>query len=186
LNNYGQCGVGSRDTVLVPTLIPAFYGKRVLSITGGVHHTLALDADGTVYSWGRCHYGRLGLGGGTGEVRKWTEEDDRLIPTIISSLSPTTIKDRVVAIAAGESHSLAVTRGGGLYAWGFNELAQLGLGHDEDIHTPLKCQGKQIEGRQVLCASAGSQHSIALARPNIAASPKNSAGEEPIHPGEGN
>ncbi len=38
-------------------------------------------------------------------------------------------KQKVVEIAAGYSFSIAITDDGEVYAWGFNDKFQLGLGH---------------------------------------------------------
>lgn len=130
---------------------------------------MALDANGTVYSWGRCHYGRLGHGGASGADDKWIDSDDKLVPTpIASSIFNYDNDNKIIFIAAGESHSFAITESGNLYSWGFNELCQLGLGHDKDVCVPTLCQGQQLVSistpRKVLAASAGSQHSLVLAR----------------------
>ncbi|KAG8934737.1 hypothetical protein FRC02_009318 [Tulasnella sp. 418] len=71
LNSMGQVGVAPEDqwdeTVKVPTIIRALdpeklgHGRRVISISGGEHHTLFLLNDGTVYACGRCDGHQLGL-----------------------------------------------------------------------------------------------------------------------------
>ena len=53
LNNYGQLGIGNTQDVLVPTEITEFGGKNIINITGGEHHTIALEDSGDVYSFGR-------------------------------------------------------------------------------------------------------------------------------------
>src|SRR5688572_9857659 len=58
-------GHKSRTNVAVPTRVPVLDkagGHHIVCIAGGTHHVLALRGDGTVYSWGRGHYGRLGHG----------------------------------------------------------------------------------------------------------------------------
>ncbi len=39
--------------MLIPSEILEFRGLEILNIVGGEHHTLALDASGDVYAWGR-------------------------------------------------------------------------------------------------------------------------------------
>jgi alpha-tubulin suppressor-like RCC1 family protein len=46
----------------------------------------------------------------------------RTYPVQVSGLSD------IVAIAAGQKHSMAVTSTGALYLWGFNNSGQLGTG----------------------------------------------------------
>jgi regulator of chromosome condensation len=152
INNWGQLGDNSRVNRGNPTEITTFNNKDIIKIVGGQHHTLALSADGTVYSWGRAHYGRLGQGKPADPTGKWSDLDDRLIPTDIPNLTC------CVSIAAGETHSLAVTKDGSLFAWGSNDLHQLGLNNDQDIHTPTKVDTQY----HITDAAAGSQHSIVL------------------------
>lgn len=39
-------------------------------------------------------------------------------------------------VSAGAEHSVALTKQGELYAWGWNSHGQLGLGHSTDCFTP--------------------------------------------------
>jgi hypothetical protein len=48
---------------------------------------------------------------------------------------------KVKAIAAGVAHSLALTESGEVYAWGYNDVGQLGLGDWEVRLTPTKVEG---------------------------------------------
>lgn len=49
--------------------------------------------------------------------------------------------DKVVAVAAGASHSLAVRADGSAWAWGNNRCGQLGDGTDTDRRLPVAMQG---------------------------------------------
>ena len=63
---------------------------------------------------------------------------------------------RVVKIAAGHSHSLALFSDGTLYAWGDNNFGQLGDGTQTDRHTPV------FIGEGFTAIAAGNYHSLAL------------------------
>ncbi len=69
------------------------------TLAGGEGHTLILKPDGTVWATGRNTHGQLGDGSNT----------QRTSPVQVSALSD------VVAVAAGQYHSLAVTSTGALY-----------------------------------------------------------------------
>jgi len=38
---------------LIPTEIEVFHGKNIIDITGGEHHSIALDGNGDIYAFGR-------------------------------------------------------------------------------------------------------------------------------------
>jgi hypothetical protein len=60
-----------RQMVKVPTLIEALAGVRVVSVSAGTAHVLALAGDGAVYAWGDSTGGKTGLvgrGGAEGVV----------------------------------------------------------------------------------------------------------------------
>jgi autotransporter-associated beta strand protein len=95
-------------------------GKKIVGVsaaggsTGG--HTLALDSEGQVYSWGRGTLGQLGTGTAA----------DGVSPALLTTKSWGSKK--IVMLAAGETHSLAVDESGGVHAWGDNARAQIGDG----------------------------------------------------------
>ncbi|KAM0045862.1 putative regulator of chromosome condensation 1/beta-lactamase-inhibitor protein II [Helianthus debilis subsp. tardiflorus] len=80
---------------------PGSLSWKVVSIAAGEAHTLALTGDGSVYSWGRGTFGRLGTG----------SELDQLFPTTVefsfNSRSDETVK--IVGVSAGSYHSLALS-----------------------------------------------------------------------------
>jgi regulator of chromosome condensation len=62
LNNFGQLGIGNLQTTCVPTKIHTFEGKKIVSITGGEHHSIAVTSDGEVFGWGKNEEGQTGKG----------------------------------------------------------------------------------------------------------------------------
>src|SRR5262249_29443069 len=112
-NNFGQLGrvgVGSFSSVPVEVSgLPG--GHRVVHVTGGLQHSLAVDHAGRVYAWGDNGQGQL------------DSAHDSAVPLAVAGLPSGAV---VVAVAAGGQHSLAVTRAGRVYAWGDNSDGQLG------------------------------------------------------------
>ncbi|KAJ4957783.1 hypothetical protein NE237_024894 [Protea cynaroides] len=95
---------------------------KVVAIAAGEGHTLALAGDGSVYSWGRGTFGRLGTG----------KEDDELLPVRIDfdisskmkncpEKSVVREKPKFVEIAAGAYHSVALEDDGSVWCWGYND-----------------------------------------------------------------
>ena len=148
-NRLGQLGIGTRQSTRIPRQVKALTG--VVAIAGGSEHNLALLANGTVKAWGSNEAGQLGVGSRTGP--------EPCQPTACAP-TPVTVEglSNVVAIAAGESHSLALLRNGTVMSWGQNDSGQLGDGSTEAAATPV-----QVEGVTAAVAiAAGSESSMAL------------------------
>lgn len=63
----GRLGIGSTDSVVVPTLLDSIQDVFIkkISVNSGGKHCLALSADNDVYSWGEGDDGKLGHGNRT-------------------------------------------------------------------------------------------------------------------------
>ena len=67
---------------------------------------------------------------------------------------------KVVQIACGESHSVALTDGGTVYTWGNGLSGQLGHCNESSVNRPQLVQA--CLGMQVLFVACGSYHTVAL------------------------
>ena len=152
LNNYGQLGTGDTVSKYQPHVIDVheWFGDGVgdLQIAGGQHHSVFCH-NGSVYVVGRKEYGRLGLG---------KEVEEPHLPLKVPALT------NVSSVAAGVACSFAVTSTGEAYSWGMGTNMQLGSGSDEDVWTPGRVKGKNLENCHVLAISAGGQHTAMLVR----------------------
>ena len=93
----------------VPTPVPVLVGTRVVSVSSGDHHTLVLTEAGAVLSFGVGYRGRLGHG----------DEQGQHTPRMIEVLRC----ERVMAVSAGEGHSLVLTAAGAvLDSWGVRRV----------------------------------------------------------------
>ena len=91
----------------------------VKAISAGGVFTLALKADGTVWAWGDNEHGELG-NSTVDESSKMKSLDLKNEPVEVSMLQ------NVVEISAGNTHAMAVTNDGAIWAWGSNDEGQLG------------------------------------------------------------
>lgn len=115
-NGSGQLGRGSASTDA--RIVPQKVLENVqTAVTGKTGFVVALGKNGTVYTWGNNKYGQLGTGTGFSDEDVFTA-----IPTPIS------VPGKVVDIAAGARSAYALTENGEVYAWGGNNMGQLGLG----------------------------------------------------------
>jgi alpha-tubulin suppressor-like RCC1 family protein len=125
-------------------MLPA--GTTVKAVAAGGRHTLAVTRAGELLAWGYNFDGQLGDGTTTGRG------------TPVRVILPGGAK--AVAVAAGSSHSLAVTTTGMVYAWGSNEYGQLGDGTTTDRHSPVAV--KLPAGAKVIAVGACYNYSVAL------------------------
>ena len=102
--------------------------------------------------------GQLGLG------KLGTEDTEiRFKPTLLELFNPNGLKLKVVDVAIGLEHTLALVNGGRVYAWGSNLYGQLGLNEDPET-TPFSSvpQALDVGGELVKNVSAAAGHSAAL------------------------
>ena len=105
----GELGHGDTQNWLQPNHIVAVK-ERVVAVSTGGQHSLALTASGTVYSWGQGAYCQLGHGD------EGRELPDAIISQVqlgrlLEQLRPKRIvalKGSMVAISAGSHNSLAL------------------------------------------------------------------------------
>jgi alpha-tubulin suppressor-like RCC1 family protein len=154
-NLFGQLGDGSKTHRSSPVAVnqsTSLAGRRVVSIAVGPYHQLALCADGTVHAWGHNSHGQLGDG----------TIVDASTPVLVDPVGALAGK-RVVAVAAGAYHSLALCSDGSVVAWGFNEEGELGNGSNISSRVPVAVDASGVlAGKRVTQIAAGQYHNMAL------------------------
>ena len=132
---FGRLGSGSDTdrpapqlvTALVPASLVAAVGgheaadrthallddDRVVSVTVSSSNSAAVTKHGRLFVWGAGAHGQLGDGGSAPAFRPQPV-------AVADGLSP------VVAVALGDRHVLALTRGHDVWSWGANDAGQLG------------------------------------------------------------
>jgi alpha-tubulin suppressor-like RCC1 family protein/phosphodiesterase/alkaline phosphatase D-like protein len=154
-NNTGQLGNGSKANGTVPAAITAsgvLASKTITAMAAGAAHSLALCSDGTLAAWGSNSSGQLGNGTTT----------DSSVPVAVATGGLLAGKT-VVAIAAGDSHSVVLCDDGTLAAWGANAKGQLGNGfiYPSTVPVAVNCAGI-LAGRTITAIAVGHSHSLAL------------------------
>ena len=147
-NPYGQLGDDSNQDR--QHLVLAEYGNHLADgVAAGDEHSLIAETRGVAIVWGRNDHGQLG-----DDSKSDADEPKDLLG----------ISDQVVAVKGGGAHSLALTVGSGVYAWGANDGGQLGDGSTDERLEPIRVHGSgrtDFLGR-VKAIAAGSEHSLAL------------------------
>ena len=129
---YGQLGHASQADQPTPRLIASLQGVRVSSLAAGGEHSLVVSTAGKLYSFGRGGSGALGHG----------DRAEQPTPRLVAALQGV----RIMAVAAGESHSLALSKAGEIYSFGNGTYGRLGHGGQTNQLTP-----RAIAGLQGLC-----------------------------------
>ncbi|XP_048481969.1 probable E3 ubiquitin-protein ligase HERC2 [Plutella xylostella] len=144
--DYGKLGRGGSEGCKLPMRIECLKGMRVVKVECGSQFSVALCQCGSVYTWGKGDYHRLGHGSYE-HVRR---------PMRVTGMQGKPI----VAIATGSLHCVACTEGGEVYTWGDNDEGQLGDG------TTLAAQRPRLlvalQGKRVIKVACGSAHTVAL------------------------
>ncbi|BDR54270.1 hypothetical protein KIMH_03810 [Bombiscardovia apis] len=122
------------------------------SLSAGQDYTLAIGSDGNAYSWGSNQHGRLGSG----------SADMQAHPSPSRVHLPDTV--RVLQVAAGSSHALALGSDHHVYAWGANTQGQVGNGTSTDQNTPIDLTNTGRLPSTIMQLAAGDDYSLALTR----------------------
>ena len=112
----GQLGIGNTRTHSYPQRVTGG-ASSWQTVAAGWTTTLAIGADGSLWSWGANYAGQLGIG----------RFEDRIYttPQRVSG-GPSGWQ----SLDAGRHHTLALGTDGSLWSWGGNDFGQLGLGLD--------------------------------------------------------
>lgn len=154
-NNHGQLGNGSTTLATTPVAVDAsgvLAGRKVVAISAGAYHSLALCADGSVAAWGFNGTGALGDG----------TTLNRTAPVMVITTDGELLT--AGAISAGQYHNLAaILSNGRVVAWGYNHRGQLGDGTTEQRSraTPVATAGV-LNGQSAYLLAAGASHSAVV------------------------
>ncbi|EGR30283.1 hypothetical protein IMG5_135970 [Ichthyophthirius multifiliis] len=145
-NKEGQLGIGGiSNFVDQPSKVQGLDGNLMKSIACGEEHSLFLTESGRIFACGSSKDGKLGLG-----IRN----------TILMTPQEINIKAKVVKIACGSTHSMALAINKEveqnqdeyeyleaketkvIYTWGNGWESKLGHGDKDNLDTPQKFLGK--------------------------------------------
>ncbi|KAG6461484.1 hypothetical protein O3G_MSEX012658 [Manduca sexta] len=123
-----RLGHGNLESLKVPKQIEAFQGVKIVDVSLGASHGLALAADGTLYAWGTHERAQIlrpvpqpvqvfntsfkanGVSSGSTHIFVWSEESPRDLPSsmpFVIDLSDSTFKflERLLRLAVEQSSS---------------------------------------------------------------------------------
>ncbi len=121
----GQGPGAATEDAYAPRLVAGggLSSVNVTAVVAGGGHSLALTSDGTLYSWGDNARGQLGRPAASDAAAGSTPPASLPAPVRFGALPAS---PRIVAVAAGRAHSLAVSADGGVWCFGDDSAAQCG------------------------------------------------------------
>jgi alpha-tubulin suppressor-like RCC1 family protein len=135
-NDAGAIGDGSNTDRWTPTSVIGLT-SGIVAIAAGGGHSCALTSGGAVKCWGWNYYGQLGNNNvpSTSATRPFPTSE-QWVPVDVSGLT-----SGVSAIAAGSTHTCALTGSGGVKCWGRNTWGAVGDGSTSDRWTAVNVSG---------------------------------------------
>jgi hypothetical protein len=148
-NNYGQLGDGATTDRYIPVKVlkgeysgTTYLGdnpsNKIVAVALGYYHSIALAADGTVYTWGYNYYGQLGNNSTTNSSTPVKALKGEYGGTQYLGDNPS---NKITAVVLGDYHSIALAADNTVFTWGRNNYGQLGDNSTTDKYTPVKVKG---------------------------------------------
>ena len=131
--NYGENG--HEENITIPTIISRL--QNIKSISCGRSHSMCLDSDGNVFTFGYNQDGQTGTG------KKFKVKKNNFLKKIVFDFTNKPQKvdlPPIKQISSGESFNMCVSESGEVYAFGCNMYGELGLGHSLPQTTPKKIE----------------------------------------------
>ncbi|CAN6181353.1 unnamed protein product [Urochloa humidicola] len=139
---------GQSTAVITPRQVTVGLGrKRVNVVAAAKHHTVIATEAGELFTWGSNREGQLG----------YPSVDTQPTPRRVSSL-----KQRIIAVAAANKHSAAVADTGEVFTWGCNKEGQLGYGTSNSASNCIPRMVEYLKGKVFRGVSAAKYHTIVL------------------------
>ena len=146
-NLFGNLGDGTTTSQLQPIAVNAPTGTIFATISTGWAHSVALDTNGNIWSWGANIEGQLGDG----------TTSHRSQPGVVLTPAGLTFTD----ISASQGHTLALDADGNAWGWGANYDGQVGDGTSVDRRLQPTIV-TMPSGAIFTSITAGGGHSLAL------------------------
>ncbi|KAG8478870.1 hypothetical protein CXB51_028722 [Gossypium anomalum] len=134
--------------VITPRQVTSGLGAhRVKAIAAAKHHTVIATEGGDVFTWGSNREGQLG----------YTSVDTQPTPRRVSSL-----RSRIVAVAAANKHTAVVSASGEVFTWGCNREGQLGYGTSNSASNYTPRIVEYLKSKVFVGAATAKYHTIVL------------------------
>lgn len=141
-NAAGQLGTGGLQSSHLPT--PIKLPARITRIAAGDTHSFAVDDKGQLWGWGANNFGQVGPVANALVQASFYSQPQRIQTNFA-----------VAQVDAGMFYSVATTRQGDVFAWGWNGMGQLGQGAQSLGFSNQPLRLKNISNITLLSAGVG-------------------------------
>ncbi|XP_075980385.1 uncharacterized protein LOC142979388 [Anticarsia gemmatalis] len=121
-----QLGHGNVHNADLPVELEAVAGIKIVKISAGGWHSLALSESGDLYAWGWNDTGQLGIKNKQGH-------ESYIVPTLVDIFDENGVQvhHNVEDIACGSRHSAILLQNNTVWTTGLNKYGQLGFSEQE-------------------------------------------------------
>lgn len=167
-NTSGQLGIGSKEGLSAehhrPTKV--VLPDTVVDVGCGDEFSAFITKTGSLYCCGSAMYGQLGNGQtgeriGTGNKVLF---DTISKPKKVSGFGSADGETRLVQVACGGNHALAVDNNGHVWSWGFGGYGQLGHNMPRDVYAPKKVEKFVVQDTRIDAVACGVTSSYGVQR----------------------
>ncbi|OLN87010.1 Protein pim1-like protein 2, partial [Colletotrichum chlorophyti] len=167
LNNFGQCGISTREdtgflTVISPIVVKSLSQYSIQHMACGLHHSIACTEEGQVLVWGRCDDGQTGLRLHEVVPREHIIYDSKDRPRVLNVPTLVPGLEQARHVAAGIDNCFVVTKSGDLYVWGFSASYNTGLRTTDTVMTPQRIDERNLNSKVPMFVAAGGQFTVAV------------------------
>ncbi|KAL8510662.1 hypothetical protein ACS0TY_017471 [Phlomoides rotata] len=138
-SQLGRCPTSPREMWYKPQKVEGLDQVRVVAAFASGVVSAAVGDDGTLWVWGKSKRGQLGLGNDITEA---------VLPARVESL----LEQEIVKVSLGWGHTLALTKDGSLFGWGYYADGRLGT-----IGKSLEASPLDSFAGKVKCSSENSK-----------------------------
>ena len=160
---YGQLGLGDDDSQTTPTLVPRteFDDEAVLMVACAGNKTVVATEGGAVYTFGSVWVDENDNEDDDENDHGEENEEENLVPRRVPAAAFN--GERIVMVATGDWHTVALSEAGLVFTWGLGEDGQLGHNNEEVQLAPQQVEpGRFGHGGRVVFVAAMRCQTVAV------------------------
>ncbi|XP_071099304.1 secretion-regulating guanine nucleotide exchange factor-like [Haliotis cracherodii] len=150
-NAFGQLGSRTTKSSSIPVVVNIPGRPKVVDVSAGLRHAVAITESGQVYTWGQGRKGQLGVDLPP-KVHKVNQPTEVKLPGSLSAR----------LAVAGSNHTAVLTSTGEVCMWGCNRHGQMTLNPETTSQHALPHQvpSEMFNGRRVVSLHSGWTHLV--------------------------